>query len=62
SSLALSLRAKAGRAELARVQRLHETIVQAVAGQDAPAARRAMTEHFDDAECALQRLGDQREE
>lgn len=62
SSLAQSLRAKAGRAELARVQRLHEAIVQAVAGQDGPAARRAMTDHFNDAERALQRLGNQREE
>ncbi len=58
SNLAISLRATAGAAELARVQRLHQTILDTVAARDAAAARQAMTEHFDDADRALKRLGE----
>ncbi len=57
SSLALSLRAVAPPAELARVQRLHRAILDAVAARDPTAARRAMTDHFNDADRALERLG-----
>ncbi len=60
SGLAISLRSTASKAELSRVQHLHEAILDAVAARDATAARHAMTDHFDDADRALQRLGDTR--
>jgi len=56
SSLALALRRDAARAELDRVQRLHTTILDAVTVSDPAAARRAMTQHFDDVDRALARL------
>ena len=59
SSLAIALRSGAGPAELDRVQHLHQAILDAVAARDPAAARRAMTEHFDDAGRALHRLGHQ---
>lgn len=57
SSLAIALRSNAGPAELDRVQHLHRVILDAVTAGDAAAARRAMTEHFDDVGRAMHRLG-----
>ncbi len=57
SGLAIALRTGARRAELDRVQQLHAAILDAVEAGDMAAARRAMTEHFDDADRALHRLG-----
>ncbi len=56
SSLAIALRSSADQAELDRVQHLHRAILDAVAASDPAAARRAMTEHFDDVDRALHRL------
>lgn len=60
SGLAIALRSGAGRAELDRVQDLHRAILDAVSAGDPVAARRTMTEHFDDVGLALHRL-DQKE-
>jgi DNA-binding FadR family transcriptional regulator len=60
SGLAIALRSGAGSAELDRVQQLHRAILDAVVTSDPVAARRAMTEHFDDVDRALHRL-DQKE-
>ena len=62
SSLALALRRGAAPAELDRVQHLHSTILDAVAAGDPAAARRAMTQHFDDVDWALDRLNQTQEE
>lgn len=55
SNLALALRRDAGPDELARVQDLHETILDCVARRDVAASRRAMRRHFDDVDRALRR-------
>lgn len=55
SNLALALRRDAGPGELARVQRLHEAILDAVARRDVAGSRRAMRRHFDDVDRALRR-------
>ncbi len=59
SGLAIALRGGADLAELERVQRLHQSILDAVVAGDAAGARRAMTKHFEDAERALHRLAQQ---
>ncbi|WP_158745220.1 FadR/GntR family transcriptional regulator [Acidisphaera sp. L21] len=54
-SIAVGLRSRAGKAELGRVQAVHQMILDAVAAGDAAAARAAMTIHFDEAADAVRR-------
>jgi DNA-binding FadR family transcriptional regulator len=49
ASMVMGMERRSGESEFATVQRLHETIVEAVIAGDPVAARDAMTAHFDEA-------------